>query len=92
MPRWLTRPQEVTGAHHWTLRASAGRVLCGVETRIVDDEGGVLPNDGKAVGEIEIHGPLITGSYYQVDDPSKFDDGRLRTGESVASTLRASLR
>ena len=74
-------PPEVTGDDHWTLRASAGRVLCGVETRIVDDEGGVLPNDGKAVGEIEIRGPWITGSYYQDDDPSKFDDGWLRTGD-----------
>ena len=76
-----TPPPEVTGADHWTLRASAGRVLCGVETRIVDDDGIVLPNDGKAVGEIEIRGPWITGSYYQVDDPSKFDDGWLRTGD-----------
>ena len=40
---------------------SAGRVLCGVEIRIVDDDGGVLPNDGKAVGEIEVRGPWITG-------------------------------
>jgi fatty-acyl-CoA synthase len=76
-----TPPPEVTGADHWTLRASAGRVLCGVETRIVDDDGIVLPNDGKAVGEIEIRGPWITGSYYQVDDPSKFDNGWLRTGD-----------
>ena len=55
--------------------------LCGVEIRIVDDEGSVLPNDGKAVGEIEIRGPWITASYYQNADPSKFDDGWLRTGD-----------
>ena len=41
----------------------------------------MLPNDGKAVGEIEIRGPWITGSYYQNADPSKFDDGWLRTGD-----------
>ncbi|KUH93359.1 fatty acid--CoA ligase [Mycobacterium sp. IS-3022] len=74
-------PPEVTGEEHWTLRASAGRVLCGVEIRIVDDDGAVLPNDGKAVGEIEIRGPWITGSYYQNADPSKFDAGWLRTGD-----------
>ena len=60
---------------------TAGRVLCGVEIRLVDDDGNVLPSDGKAVGEIEIRGPWITGSYYQDDDPSKFDDGWLRTGD-----------
>ena len=41
----------------------------------------MLPNDGKAVGEIEVRGPWITGSYYQNADPSKFDDGWLRTGD-----------
>jgi fatty-acyl-CoA synthase len=63
------------------MRSTAGRVLCGVELRLVDDEGNVLPSDGKAVGEIEIRGPWITGSYYQNADPSKFDDGWLRTGD-----------
>jgi fatty-acyl-CoA synthase len=76
-----TPPPEVTGADHWTLRATAGRVLCGIEIRLVDDEGHVLPTDGKAVGEIEVRGPWITASYYQNADPSKFDDGWLRTGD-----------
>ncbi len=76
-----TPPPEVTGEDHWALRSTAGRVFCGVEVRLVDDAGCVLPNDGKAVGEIEIRGPWITGSYYQNADPSKFDDGWLRTGD-----------
>ena len=74
-------PPEVTGEDAWTLRAAAGRVVSGVEVRIVDDEGGVLPNDGKAVGEIEVRGPWITGSYYQNADSEKFHDGWLRTGD-----------
>ncbi len=76
-----TPPPEATGADHWMLRATAGRVNFGVEARLVDDAGSVLPNDGKAVGEIEVRGPWITGSYYQNADPSKFDDGWLRTGD-----------
>jgi fatty-acyl-CoA synthase len=72
---------DVTEEEHWALRSSAGRVLCGVELRLVDDDGNVLPSDGKALGEIEIRGPWITGSYYQNADPSKFDDGWLRTGD-----------
>ena len=43
-----------------------------------------MPWDGESVGEIEVRGPWITASYYHVDDPEKFHDGWLRTGD-VAS-------
>jgi fatty-acyl-CoA synthase len=62
-------------------RTKTGRVIAGVELRIVDDNGAVLPWDGEAVGEIEVRGPWITASYYKEDDPAKFDDGWLRTGD-----------
>ncbi|HPY24197.1 MAG TPA: fatty acid--CoA ligase [Mycobacterium sp.] len=65
----------------WEIRATQGRPMCGVQTRIVDDEGAVLPNDGVAVGELEVRGPWITGSYYRNTDPSKFASGWLRTGD-----------
>ena len=65
----------------WEIRATQGRPMCGVQTRIVDDEGVVLPNDGVAVGELEVRGPWITGSYYRNTDPSKFASGWLRTGD-----------
>ncbi len=41
----------------------------------------MLPNDGVAVGEVQVRGPWITGSYYKDDDPEKFHDGWLRTGD-----------
>ena len=66
---------------HWTFRASQGQPLCGVEARIVDDDGQVLPNDNEAVGEVEVRGPWITSSYYRGHDESKFDSGWLRTGD-----------
>jgi fatty-acyl-CoA synthase len=66
---------------HWAYRATVGQPVCGVEMRIVDDEGGVLPNDGEAVGEVEVRGPWVTGSYYRGRDDSKFDSGWLRTGD-----------
>ncbi len=66
---------------HWALRATQGRPVCGVETRIVDDEGNALPNDGEAVGELEVRGPWVTGSYYRNSDESKFASGWLRTGD-----------
>ncbi len=66
---------------HWAFRSTAGQPLCGVEARIVDDHGAVLPNDGKAVGEVEVRGPWITGSYYRGRDDAKFQSGWLRTGD-----------
>ena len=64
----------------WRAKHRSGRVG-GVELRIVDDRGNPLPWDDEAVGEIEVRGPWITGSYYRDPSPEKFDDGWLRTGD-----------
>jgi fatty-acyl-CoA synthase len=66
---------------HWAFRGTQGQPVCGVEMRIVDDDGQVLPDDGNAVGEVEVRGPWIAGSYYRGRDESKFDSGWLRTGD-----------
>ncbi|QZH60621.1 fatty acid--CoA ligase [Mycolicibacterium farcinogenes] len=71
----------VTEERSWQMRVSQGRPMCGVEVRIVDDEGAPLPGDGDAVGELEVRGPWITGSYYLDRDSEKFDSGWLRTGD-----------
>ena len=66
---------------YWTMRASQGRPVCGVETRIVGAGGDPLPYDGQTVGELEVRGPWITGSYYLHRDESRFAGGWLRTGD-----------
>jgi fatty-acyl-CoA synthase len=78
----IARPAaDLTGEEYWNVRVTQGRPVSGVEIRIVDEEGNSLPNDGVAVGELEVRGPWITGSYYGADDPEKFHDGWLRTGD-----------
>jgi fatty-acyl-CoA synthase len=67
-------------------RVKTGRIMPGVELRIVADDGTVQPWDGESLGEIEVRGSWITASYYHVDDPAKFDEGWLRTGD-VASVM-----
>ncbi len=62
-------------------RVKAGRIVPGVELRVVDDEDHVLPNDGESVGEFEIRGPWVTASYYKEDTEERFHDGWLRTGD-----------
>ena len=74
-------PPGVSEEAHWDYRVTQGRPMCGVEVRIVDDEGHVQPNDNEAVGELEVRGPWITGSYFMDKDTSKFDSGWLRTGD-----------
>lgn len=36
----------------------------GIEVRTVSEDGAVLPTDGKTVGELEVRGPWVAGSYY----------------------------
>jgi fatty-acyl-CoA synthase len=74
-------PAGVPEEQAWTYRDTAGRLLCQVEHRLVGEGGVVLPSDGEAVGEVEVRGPWVTGSYYKDDDPAKFHDGWLRTGD-----------
>jgi fatty-acyl-CoA synthase len=74
-------PPGTSDEQHWAFRATQGQPICGVEARIVDDHGQVLPNDNNAVGEVEVRGPWITSSYYRGHDESKFDSGWLRTGD-----------
>ncbi len=77
----IARPPKGTPAdEEMDWRSRTGRVVYGVEARIVHEEK-PQPWDGASVGEIEVRGPWVTGSYYQDDDPAKFHDGWLRTGD-----------
>jgi fatty-acyl-CoA synthase len=73
---------EIGSAEEMDWRLKTGRVGAGVEMRITDvQDGRELPWDGEAVGEIEVRGPWITGSYYRDPAPDRFHDGWLRTGD-----------
>ncbi len=74
-------PAGTEGEEAWSYRGTAGRLICDVEARLIGDAGDPLPHDGEAVGEVEVRGPWITGAYYKDDDPAKFRDGWLRTGD-----------
>ncbi|MBA8950292.1 long-chain fatty acid--CoA ligase [Actinomadura namibiensis] len=74
-------PADATGEDAWRYRVTQGRIIAGLEVRIVGDDDRVLPRDGEAVGEVEIRGPWITGAYHRDEDPARFHDGWLRTGD-----------
>jgi fatty-acyl-CoA synthase len=66
--------------------ASAGVPVPLVDLRIIGNDGDEQPWDGQSVGEIQVRGPFITGSYHEVaPEPEKFTaDGWLRTGDVAA--------
>jgi fatty-acyl-CoA synthase len=78
-------PAGVGDDEAWEYRYTQGRFPANVEARLVGDDGKVVPNDGESLGELEVRGAWITGSYYSPTgaeiDPDKFDDGWLRTGD-----------
>ncbi len=47
------------------VQAKQGRVVFGVDMKIVGDDGQELPHDGRAAGELMVRGPWIISSYYK---------------------------
>jgi fatty-acyl-CoA synthase len=71
------------GDQEFQVRLKQGIIAPGVDLRLMNVEtGAVVPWDGESVGEIQVRGPWITGSYYRGADAEKFTkDGWLRTGD-----------
>ncbi|MEP5764195.1 MAG: AMP-binding protein, partial [Halieaceae bacterium] len=63
-------------------RVKSGRPVPGVQVRVVDDAGVAVPHNGVDVGELQLRGPWITGSYHAGAGADSFtEDGWLRTGD-----------
>ena len=74
-------PAGAEGEDLWRHRLSQGRLVSLVDGRIVTPRGQVAPWDGATVGELQVRGPWVAGSYFGDDTPEQFDDGWLRTGD-----------
>jgi len=70
-----------TGAEYLANPQAAGRILPGVEIRIVDAEGHVLPVGG--IGEIWVKGALVMAGYCNQAqaNAASFSDGWFKTGD-----------
>ena len=70
-------------AERFRRAAMAGMPVPLVDVRIRTEDGGDAPHDGTSMGEIQVRGPFITGSYHEVPvTADKFTaDGWLRTGD-----------
>ena len=62
-----------------------GRLLCGLEMKLVDDAGNRLPHDGRTPGRLMVKGPTIAGAYFGgegddvLDEEGFFDTGDVST-------------
>ena len=64
--------------------ARQGRVPFGVELRIVDDEGRVLPRDGKSSGRLQCRGPWVVKRYFKAEQDATEEDQWFDTGDVAA--------
>jgi len=58
-----------------------GRLLPGLEWKLLDDADRELPWDGTSRGELVIRGPWAATRYYRDESPESFWNGWLRTGD-----------
>ncbi|MGH7437222.1 MAG: long-chain fatty acid--CoA ligase [Polyangiaceae bacterium] len=66
------------------VKASQGYAVPFVETRHVSDDGKLLPWDGETMGELEVRGPFVAGSYLGDEGKDRWTkDGWFKTGDVV---------
>jgi fatty-acyl-CoA synthase len=58
-----------------------GRVIYGVDMKIVGDDGGDLPWDGKAFGDLLVRGPWVLRKYFKEEAGEPLVDGWFPTGD-----------
>ncbi len=73
----LTLPQE----EQMKLRRKQGRALYGIDFKIVGDDGGQLPWDGKTFGDLYVKGPWVVRDYFPGKDNAALVDGWFPTGD-----------
>ncbi len=64
-----------------SIRHGQGRPLFGVDLRIVDDNGAVLPNDGNTQGILQVKGLWVVDTYHQSQESALTQDGWFDTGD-----------
>jgi len=70
------------------LQAKQGRPVYGVEIEVVDDEGRMLPHDGRSMGEIKVRGLWVCSGYYRAG-PSLADDAEAWFATGDVGTIDA---
>lgn len=76
----LARHNDLPEDEQQKIQEKQGRVIYGVDMKIVDGDGNELPWDGKAFGDLHVRGPWVIEHYYR-NDASPLVDGWFPTGD-----------
>ncbi|SOY43487.1 3-(methylthio)propionyl-CoA ligase [Cupriavidus taiwanensis] len=76
----LAKHHDLPDAERHKIQEKQGRVIYGVDMKIIDGEGKELPWDGKAFGDLLVRGPWIIDRYFR-NDASPLVDGWFPTGD-----------
>jgi fatty-acyl-CoA synthase len=76
-------PSAPEGTTHPNQRLKQGKPLFGVETRIIDDNDSPVMHDGAASGRLQVRGPWIASTYFNVPSAQTAgaNDGWFETGD-----------
>ncbi|HEY6134610.1 MAG TPA: 3-(methylthio)propionyl-CoA ligase [Rubrivivax sp.] len=73
-----TKHLDASPEERLAVQAKQGRVVFGVDMKIVGEDGEHLPHDGKAAGELMVRGPWVIARYFKGEggDPLAYFDGQ----------------
>lgn len=78
----LKKHENLSESEKIDVRLKQGRVVFGVELKIVDDENNEMPRDGVAFGRLMVRGPWITSGYFKAEGGDVVGaDGWFDTGD-----------
>ena len=78
--RLMAKHSALSPAEQFKVQVKQGRVVFGVEMKIIDGDGRELPRDGKAFGDLMVRGPWIMERYFK-EEHSALKDGWFPTGD-----------
>ncbi len=79
--QFLQRHAVLSDDEKTELRTGQGRPMFGVELRLLDEAGELLPHDGKTQGDLQVRGHWVVKRYFGKDADALTDDGWFDTGD-----------
>ena len=77
----LARHRDLPEAGQRAVLRKQGHAIFGVDMKIVDDEGGELPWDGRTSGHLLVKGPWVVSRYFRDEGGDVLQDGWFPTGD-----------
>lgn len=77
LPYW----DELSYEDRLDVRCKQGRAACGVDMKIVGEDGADLPHDGETAGRLMVKGPWVIERYYKSNESALDENGWFDTGD-----------